>query len=378
MLTVNGRIDVWRIRWHCRQEGSETPADGWLDEAEAVISAGVREMACRLNQGSTSFQKTAENLARAAHVSICKEALRQLIEGEGKIVLRALQRAELQPPWTAEDCRTAEGISRMYLGCDGVNVPLVTEDEKQKRRTKIREKRRRCGHRCRPLPRAKGGADQSYKEFRVAHFYDETMEHRYVGATSGDHEAAGRLMQRMAFQLELPKAQEKVANVDGAPWIRNQIELYGLVDAIGLDFYHLRENVQKSRRIVFGEESPEGQTWRDDLMHTFRHAGYDAGWDQLVGWRSSLRSPAKRKEANRLVQYVAERQPMIRYPEFRQRGWQIGSGPTESECKTTTHRVKGRGRRWDGDNAEAMMALACLDDSRMWQTYWTTPNPARN
>jgi Uncharacterised protein family (UPF0236) len=377
-LTINGRIDVWRIRWHCRHEGSETPADRWLDEAEATISEGVREMACRLNQDSASFEKTAANLARAAHWSISKEALRQLIEGEGKVVLRALQRGELQPEWTAEDCCAREGVSRMYLGCDGVQVPLITEEEKQKRRTKIREKRRQRGRRCRPLPRAKTGADQSYKEFRVANFYDETMEHRYVGATSGDHEAAGRLMQRMACQLELPKAQEKVANVDGAPWIRNQIEFHGLVDAIGLDFYHLRENLQKSRRIVFGEESAQGKTWLEEVMHTFRHVGYDSAWDELVAWRSPLRSPTKRKEANRLLNYVAERKPMIRYPEFRRRGWQIGSGPTESECKTTTHRVKGRGRRWDGDNAEAMMALACLDDSRMWQTYWATSTPARN
>ena len=71
-------------------------------------------------------------------------------------------------------------------------------------------------------------------------------------------------MQRMACQLELPKAEEKVANVDGAPWIRNQIEFHGLLDAIGLDFYHLRENVQKSRRIVFGEESAKGKAWLDD------------------------------------------------------------------------------------------------------------------
>ena len=378
MLTINGRIDVWRTRWHCRQEGSETPADRWLDEAEARISEGVREMACRLNQDSGSFAKTAANLARAAHWSISKEALRQLIEGEGKAVLRALQRGELQPKWTAEDCRTAAGVPRMYLGCDGVQVPLVREEEKQKRRTKIREKRRQRGRRCRPLPRAKAGADQAYKEFKVANFYDETMKHRYVGATSGNHEAAGHLMQRMACQLELPKAAEKVANVDGAPWIRNQIEFHGLVDAIGLDFYHLRENLQKSRRIVFGEESAEGKTWLEGVMHTFRHAGYDSAWDQLVAWRSPLRSATKRKEANRLMHYVAERKSMIRYPEFRGRGWQIGSGPTESECKTTTQRVKGRGRRWDGDNAQAMMALACLDDSRMWRTYWATPEPARN
>ena len=352
-------------------------ADGWLDEAEATISEGVREMACRLNQGSTSFEKTAVNLARAAHLSINKETLRQLIEGEGKVVLKSLQRGELEPEWTAEECRVPEGVSRLYLGCDGVNVPLVTEEEKQKRRSKVREKRRKLGRRCRPLPRAKTGADQSYKEFKVVNFYDENMEHRYVGATSGNHEAAGHLMQRMACQMELPKAQEKVANIDGAPWIRNQIEFHGLVNAIGLDFYHLRENLQKSRRIVFGEESPEGKTWLDDLMHTFRHEGYDAAWDKLVKWRANLRAPVKRKEANRLLNYVAERQPIIRYPEFRSRGWQIGSGPTESECKTTTHRVKGRGRRWDSDNAEAMMAMACLDDSRMWRTYWVTPNLAR-
>jgi len=218
-------------------------------------------MACRLNQDSASFEKTAANLARAAHWSISKEALRQLVEREGKVILRALQGGEFQPQWTAEDCHAAEGVSRVYLGCDGVQVPLVTEEEKQKRRTKIREKRRRRGRRCRPLPRAKTGADQSYKEFKVANFYDETMKHRYVGATSGDHEAAGRLMQRMACQLELSKAQEKVANVDGAPWIRNQIEFHGLVDAIGLDFFHLRENLQKSRRIVFGEDSAQGKTW---------------------------------------------------------------------------------------------------------------------
>jgi len=45
-------------------------------------------------------------------------------------------------------------------------------------------------------------------------------------------------------------------------------------------------------------------------------------------------------------------------PEFRAKSWQIGSGPTEAECKTTTRRVKGRGCRWNTDNAEAMMALA--------------------
>src|SRR6266702_7981389 len=72
LLTINGRLHLVRLRWHASQEGSQSPADAWLDEAEATISQGVREMACRLNQDATSFQKAAENLARAAHVELNK------------------------------------------------------------------------------------------------------------------------------------------------------------------------------------------------------------------------------------------------------------------------------------------------------------------
>ncbi len=377
VLTINGRVRLLRIRWHDAEQGSETPMDRLLDEAEATISQGVREMACRLNQDSTSFQKTAENLGRTAHVDISKEQLRQLVEAEGRTVLEQIRRAEHVPDWNADDCRTEGGTTRVYLGCDGVKVPLVTDAEKQKRRAQVREKRRRRGRKCKPLPRMKNGSDQAYKEFRLAVLHDESQEHRYVSVTSGNHEAAGRMMCRMGLEIDLARADEKIANIDGAPWIRNQIELHGLVDAIGLDFYHLRDNVQKSRRIVFGEESAEGKQWADELMGTFRHQGYDAGWDSIAEWRRGL-GGKRREEADRLLGYVSQRKPMIRYPEFRDHGWQIGSGPTEAQCKTTTDRLKGRGRRWDRNNAEALMALACLDNSRAWQSYWQNQSPERN
>lgn len=51
-------------------------------------------------------------------------------------------------------------------------------------------------------------------------------------------------------------------------------------------------------------------------------------------------------------------------------GRQIGSGPTESMCKATTQRIKGRGKRWDGDNAESIMSLEALEQSGGWNAYW--------
>jgi hypothetical protein len=377
LLTVNGRVCLRRIRWHDSQAGSQTPLDGLLDEAEGAISEGVREMACRLNRGAVSFKQTAENLARAAHLQVSKETLRQLIEQEGQAVLKAQRRGELGPNWQAADCRTESGATRVYLGMDGVMAPLVTDTEKRKRRAAVRQKRQKSGRRCRPLPPRKAGADQPYKEFKLAVFYDEGQERRYVCATSGDHSVAGRMMQRMAAQIDLKRADEKIGNVDGSPWIRNEIELYGLVNDLGLDYYHLRDNVQKTRLIVYGEHDPAGQAWRDEIMGLFYEQGYDAAWEKLVSWRSLWRG-AKRTEANRLLGYVAQRREMIRYPEFRRRGWQVGSGPTEAQCKSATQRLKGRGRRWDRAHAEAIMALDCLDSSDAWQLYWTNLDPQRN
>lgn len=369
---------LMRVRWHCGEEGSETPTDRLLDQMETTISEGVREMACRINQDASSFEKAAANLDRTAHVRISKESLRQLVEAEGKSVLRQLQQGELRPNWSSEDCRSEAGPTRLYLGCDGVKVPLVTDEEKKKRRQGILAKRRRRGHRCKPLPRLRRGADCAYKDFKVAHLYDESKQHRYVGVSAGNHEAAGRLMQRMGEHVGLNRTEEKIALIDGAPWIRNQIEFHGLTENIALDFYHLQDNAQKAKLSVFGENSEEGKTWVGNLMHTFKHEGYSAAWNLLVQTRSSLRSTSKRTAIDRLTQYAAERRDMIRYPAFRERGWQIGSGPTEAECKTTTSRVKGRGRRWDSPNAEAMMALAALHDSGMWNQHWTTLDAERN
>jgi hypothetical protein len=369
-------VQLQRIRWHDAEEGSQTPLDRVLDEVEQAISEGVREMACRLNRGATSFQRAADNLARTAHLEISKETLRQLVEQEGRRVIDAQRRGKLAPDWEGRDCRTESDTTRVYLGADGVMVPLVTDAEKQKRRAAVKRKRQRRGRRCGPLPARKIGADQPYKEFKVVTFYDEEQQRRYVAGTSGNHTAAGNMMQRMAVQIGFGQAEQKIGNVDGSPWIRNEIELHGLVDALGLDYYHLRENVQKARQAVYGDD-PAGEAWKREIMGLLYERGYDAAWERLLSWRGELRG-GKRAAADGLLRYLAERRDMIRYPEFRARGWQIGSGPTEAQCKSATQRLKGRGRRWDRQNAEAVMALDCLDSSHAWNLYWTTLDPQTN
>jgi hypothetical protein len=343
---------------------------------------GLRELACRLNLASRNFDKAAENLGRAAQVPLSGEFLRQIVESEGRAVQAAARSGQWPLDWGAGDCPARDGEgrpteqSRLYLGSDGVMVPHVTDQEKRVRRERVKAKRRRCGKKRRPLPRARPGADGPFKEFKIVTFYDDAAEHRLVSVTRGDCEQAGRLMRRDAGRVRLDQADDKVGVVDGSEWIRNQVRRQSLpLDALGLDFYHLAENVHKGRRAVYGEEDPKdaqapGNVWAGQVLHAAKHAGYEALREHLQAWKDGLGGESQRQAAEQLLNYVTDRREMIRYPQFRAVGRQIGSGPTESMCKATTQRIKGRGMRWDGDNAESIMSLEALEQSGAWNAYW--------
>jgi len=151
-----------------------------------------------------------------------------------------------------------------------VMVPLVTDEEKKQRRQTIKERRRRRGKKAKPLPKAKPGADQEYKEFKIVAYYDETQDHRIVAGTKGDCVEAGVVMRRLATRIHLEEADEKIGNIDGSPWIRNQIERRELsLDAVGLDFYHLNQPRGANRDTTGRNEKDRGgrSQWRLALPH---------------------------------------------------------------------------------------------------------------
>lgn len=373
-LSVNGRVFIQRRHYHSKAEGTTTPSDDLLDALHATISLATRDLCVQLNRASRSFEMTAQNLKRAAQLSVSHETVRRAVEAEGKAVLALEHSGELQPTWRAAQCKSPDGQSLVYVSSDGFTAPTVTNAEKQARRRKVLEKRksRRGQSKAVPprrLPPIKTGTNQRYKEFKTVMFFDHDLKHRQLSVTRDDCNAAGKLMIRDAGRLGFAAADHRVGLIDGGPWIINQIQRRGLkVTAVGLDFYHLGDNVHKTRRIVFGPEDAAGKQAADHLMHTAKHEGYEPMREELMELRQGKRA-AKRKEVDRLIEYVSDRRKMIRYPQFIAAGWHIGSGAMESECRVLPDRVKGPGKRWDTDNAEAIMALEALYQSGQSQEY---------
>ncbi len=387
ILSCSGRIQLRRRRLrNADGVGTSAPVDDLIDVAHQSISLAVCEMGCRIAIDSASFLRASQNLDRIGQIKLSDELLRRLIESHGRAVIAWQDHEQLELDFDARECVTDQTIdqtprSRVYVGVDGFMIPMVTQAEADKRLEKARERRKK-------LPRKKGvrraalrkavGADQRYKEFKLVAMYDQELEHKFMRVTRGGVDQAARLLRGMMEDVHLRGAGQVAAVTDGAEWIAGLItrNLPRKTTTMILDFYHASEHVHATRRVVFGEEDEAGKAWAGRLIGLLLDGPWDELWDELASKRSAVRGPTKRKSLDGLMQYLLSRREKIDYARFKAAGLKIGSGPTESGCKSEARRLKGIGMRWQAGNAESVMALEGLHQSHLWLNYWSTSRAA--
>ena len=372
-LTVNGRLELNRTVFWNENHGTVAPMDILLGMESGHHSLGVREICCRESLNN-AFVPASGNIKRLAQLDISSSVVRKIVEHEGSVISQAHHKGHVGPDFKSEDCTD----KTLITGTDGVMVPLVTQQQKLKRRKtqaakRKKEKRKSTAKASRP----RKGSDGPYKEFKVVGFYDKDKSHQYVVGTSGDHKVAGRLMRRIGRKLDISQARSKYSVTDGAPWILSQYKVQlPMLDENILDFYHFREHVTKASQVLFGEGSKEAFAWKEKMVKIAKNQGSLVMLDHLGRCLEGLQDDDKRQELKNLREYVGKRIAMTDYPAFLDLGYDIGSGPTESFCGCLTKRLKGSGMRWDTDNAEAVMAVTSIYYSNQWGTYWKSKQKA--
>jgi hypothetical protein len=368
-LTVNGPIQITRTVYWNRQHGSVTPVDSWLGMNTGRYSVGVRQFCCR-EAAESDFRTAAEDLACVGQIGLSPETVRRIVEAEGRRVVAQQRSGSLGPTWTAADCRPSpQEPTCVITGADGFMVPLVTQAEKDKRR-QGRARRRPGQPKRRRMAR---GSDLAYKEFKLVAFYDPAKEHQYAVGTSGNAAVLGQRMRREAAKLHLDQADLAYSVSDGADWIRKQYHVQlPMLKVNILDYYHLRDRVITVSQAVYGQGTLPARHWREQICGCLWNQGPEAALEQITRLHKTLRAAGKRRALEGLRKFITARKEMLDYPQFRAAGYDTGSGPTEAFCKTLTSRLKGQGMRWDKPNAEAMMALASVRSSGLWDTYWDT------
>jgi len=373
VTTVNGTVTVRRRVYWANQYGCCAPLDTWLGLTQKY-SQGVREMVARLGLDS-SYRKATEDLQRLAQLSLSYQTFREVFQREGQKIRQAQQSETYGPTFTAQDChRHANDPTCLITGADGFQVPLITDTEQRKRRGNAKRRRqtlRRQGHKLKALPPRPRGADHGWKEAKLVTFYDPGNDRRYTAATTGNHRVLGRLMRHYATELQLDQADRKYSVSDGAAWIRRQYQQQlPMLDAMILDYYHLKDHLVECAKVLHGEGTDEATGWRKALSRTVCNAGPLEAITEL-GALARRHRGRKRQALQKLQGYLGKRLDMTDYPRFLAEGFQIGSGPTEAQCRCLESRLKGRGRRWNRCGIDAHLAISCLYYNRnQWSTHW--------
>lgn len=87
----------------------------------------------------------------------------------------------------------------------------------------------------------------------------------------------------------------------------------------------------------------------------------------------------KRNAVKSLQGHIAKCLEMLDYPRYLADGFQISPGPTEAQCNSLTHRLKGRGRHWNRNGIDAHWAVSCLaSNSGQWAARWQEPHELKS
>ncbi|MFA6133336.1 MAG: hypothetical protein WC869_04885 [Phycisphaerae bacterium] len=155
---------------------------------------------------------------------------------------------------------------------------------------------------------------------------------------------------------------------DAAEWIDKGISLQLPLAKRIVDLWHARQHIYDAGRKIFGEGTPQAQSWSRHYSEELRQHGGRVVWNSLR--RVRYGEVARQEALEALLKYLDRQADRLDYPTYERAGYPISSGSMESFCKQLGQRLKGPGMRWDTANIDPMAALVSLWASEEWDAHW--------
>jgi hypothetical protein len=224
--------------------------------------------------------------------------------------------------------------------------------------------------------------DDGWRESMVGSFslYDrqgERLHSLYFGASP----EYGKAAFKKRFEHEAQSVKQRYADADfigiadGAHDNWNLLEKY--TDHQILDFYHATEYLSKAAYGAHPQKSgkPERTKWLNDYCHILKHdvEGAETVLTELkrVSKKYKLSQVVKEDVAAALT-YFSNHLVRMKYADYREKAWPIGSGVTEAACKTLIkQRCCGAGMRWREKGIKTVLSLRSLVLTKgRWNQFW--------
>jgi transposase-like protein len=363
LLTTLGRLPFARSFYICEScSQGRFPDDERLDIVQTTYSPGVRRLMARAGS-QCQFEQAAEDLRCYAGLTVEAREVERVAEEVGHQVEQwraAEQERILQAVSTPAPA--AASRAKFYISFDGTGVPMRTSELVGRRgkqadgSARTREVKLGCVF-------TQVGLDRKGHPQRDA---DSTT---YVGAIESSTLFGWRIYAE-ALRRGLEQAQTVIVLTDGARYNHTVVQTHFPQAVHIVDLFHAYEHLTAIAQILWGPQAKAPKAWRDWL-----EAGDIRRLLRQVGKQLPASTQSKKAMLKQLC-YLENNAPQMRYAEYREKKFFVGSGVVEAGCRTVIgERLKQSGMRWSVRGANAIIALRCCILSGRFEDFWASRTP---
>jgi hypothetical protein len=349
VTTVHGVVKVKRAYYYCQRcHVSYCPFDEVMELSDG-ISPGVRPLVC-LAGTLVPFEDAAQDvLQRFASVRLSTSTVLRCTEAAGADLRGQQQSGRMVRSSTPEPGWSQPGAGETpaaYVGMDAFSVPM----------------------------QGPGGAQADHRMMYLGTLYTPDHRHkRYL--VDFDLDGLAEQLRRQAGACGLKEVKQLIAVTDGGNGLEESLCRWFADDLVTiLDWYHAAEHVHAFAACWHGEDEMAAGAWSGQAKTIL----YEQGGQAFVEFLERIELPPRtrsgvREELRKLIGYFRNNVHRTDYPRYREKGWDIGSGPTEAGCKVVGERLKGSGMRWAESGAVQVATLRALYVSgpKLWDDFWS-------
>jgi len=345
-----------RSYYHCRHcHQGIVPWDQELGLSSAALTPAASEVSSLVGV-QTAFAQAAEvTLRKLCGLRLSESTVQRATESAGARVAKLLQDKVTfgkEEVWAWQ--RDAQGQRCAYVSLDATGVRQQGEQ----------------------------GARSEGRMAYVGMLYNPRSGHdpnvpkphsvRYLSGFY-DLNELGLQLRRQAAQVGWDEAEQQIALSDGGNGLEDFFRKnFPRAECI-LDFWHASEYLTELGFALYPSQEEERKKQVGAWCHRLKsEGGLSIVW-LLQTLDVSSGPPPARQALTDCLRYFQNHQHRMQYPRYVANGWQIGSGPVESACKTVVaNRLKGSGMRWGSDGSDAVCHLRALYLSQpgQWESFW--------
>jgi hypothetical protein len=379
-LTLFGNVTVSRsVYGSDHVSGYVVPLDRALGiQRDEHTTLEAREMILFAANSSTA-EEVAALLSKASLCRPCRSAVQGIIARDGAwMEQRRTALAEL----VRQDQTVPADADVLVVSMDGANVRLREPGVKKGRKAqRPRDAAGDTASSCSSFRNAMVGSfswygrDEKGEPVRLDSTYLARMPEDRAPTFKDEFERT--VVDLTARAADAGRTIDKILLCDGHRGIWHYADHCDLLVDYHccVDFYHTTEHLSKAAEAIFGPKSPRARWWYDRWREALK-THPDAPQSiirSISGYMQRTKLAKTRREAlNAELVFFRRNRHLMRYSEFRAKGYPIGSGPVEAAAKTIVkQRMCRSGMRWNRDTGQHVLTLRTYAKSKTWEKMWT-------